>query len=420
MPSKEKYSILSGEQVVVGSSVNEDGRPDYLPKPATFMPLETVSNLIGNTVKLYDIRRSPDTFTRIEAKQKRLGRPLDASMPEFQDFTWISEPGVTYGMLDDRALPMAVRITPWEKVTSNQRKVMEILMEHTTMMQSIGNNASMNGGASAKDQKFKGKGEMYGMGWHLSQEPNTTVSRYASKKGEMGGVIEQETSGQLELVRSEYMNAFGSFLPGPMATMEAVAAEHNIPSFANWTWVGEPTEYTGANSLTITRRDFANALHRDNDFCSLAYGWWWVAEEFTAEVDGKSRIVFRLNPAFDHDCIPGGEFVWGEYNMGVRFQKAKGLVEIMWRGKEDPHGTLMGSEPPNATRFGTSIQLTKRGVDAIQAARRKSDPAIHIKPSHLFKVYLIYDGFVHASARSEEEATIHCRIGIRNSLGRNL
>lgn len=40
-----------------------------------------------------------------------------------------------------------------------------------------------------------------------------------------------------------------------------------------------------------------------------------------------------------------------------------GITEIVWRGKDDGHGTVPSVSPPTLTRFGTSIQITKRTQD---------------------------------------------------------
>ena len=44
--------------------------------------------------------------------------------------------------------------------------------------------------------------------------------------------------------------------------------------------------------------------------------------------------------------------------------RSKGLVEIYWRGQVDSHCTMQSISESMATRFGTSIQLTKKGVNA--------------------------------------------------------
>ncbi len=44
---------------------------------------------------------------------------------------------------------------------------------------------------------------------------------------------------------------------------------------------------------------------------------------------------------------------------------AQGLVEIFWRGKHDFHSTMLSNSPDGATRWGTSVQLTQCGVNAV-------------------------------------------------------
>ena len=45
--------------------------------------------------------------------------------------------------------------------------------------------------------------------------------------------------------------------------------------------------------------------------------------------------------------------------------RCEGFVEIYWRGKADHHVTLASTREKGYTRFGTSIQITKKGLDAI-------------------------------------------------------
>ena len=71
-----------------------------------------------------------------------------------------------------------------------------------------------------------------------------------------------------------------------------------------------------ANSLTITRDDFANFLHIDKDKIPVAYGWWWAAQR-----DPTSHSGFQLSKLCDHDQIKGGAFLWGGYGIGVDFEK---------------------------------------------------------------------------------------------------
>lgn len=49
----------------------------------------------------------------------------------------------------------------------------------------------------------------------------------------------------------------------------------------------------------------------------------------------------------------------------IKITSACGLAEVFWRGKHDFHSTLLSSSPENATRWGTSVQLTQHGVNAV-------------------------------------------------------
>ncbi len=48
-------------------------------------------------------------------------------------------------------------------------------------------------------------------------------------------------------------------------------------------------------------------------------------------------------------------------------QRAKGLVEIFWRGKVDSHGTMQSSSEEGTTRSGTSVQITRKADLGMQA-----------------------------------------------------
>jgi hypothetical protein len=115
----------------------------------------------------------------------------------------------------------------------------------------------------------------------------------------------------------------------------------------------------------------------DKDFCPIAYGKWWEAKQVK---DGKWSFATDA----DHSRTSGGEFVWGAYGVGVDFAKfsfsspsvrlrlissfhrAHGLVEIFWRGQLDYHGTLHSVDERGYTRWGTSIQITTQGVNAMK------------------------------------------------------
>lgn len=77
-----------------------------------------------------------------------------------------------------------------------------------------------------------------------------------------------------------------------------------------------------ANSLIITRDDFSNYQHRDNDAIPVAYGLWWAGS--------KNGTRYSIDPARDHDKIRGGQFVFGEYGWGIDFERCATIYIIVF------------------------------------------------------------------------------------------
>jgi hypothetical protein len=90
----------------------------------------------------------------------------------------------------------------------------------------------------------------------------------------------------------------------------------SVPSFDTLILDGSSSQMPFANSLTLTHDDFSNFLHKDNDEIPIAYGMWWSS---TAK---SRRGPFSLDDSgLNHKDIHGGSFFWGEYNVGVNFEK---------------------------------------------------------------------------------------------------
>ena len=70
-----------------------------------------------------------------------------------------------------------------------------------------------------------------------------------------------------------------------------------------------------ANSLIITRNDFANYQHNDNDAVPVAYGMWWVG------VLNENTQRYVLSESCGHDKIRGGAFLLGGYGIAIEFEK---------------------------------------------------------------------------------------------------
>lgn len=68
--------------------------------------------------------------------------------------------------------------------------------------------------------------------------------------------------------------------------------------------------------------------------------------------------------------------------MNVALFSIDGLVEIFWRGRQDWHATLHSSNDPGCTRWGTSIQLTSKGVQAVQRFQESGQLRSQITTAH--------------------------------------
>ncbi|KAJ7217112.1 hypothetical protein GGX14DRAFT_358215, partial [Mycena pura] len=205
----------------------------------------------------------------------------------------------------------------------------------------------------------KPQGVMYGMGWHQSQEEGKTLVNYApKKKGAKALAIYQELNSKLPEVAALYRDRLSCLFPGASMQLQSFADKDAVLSFGD-ALDGISPQRPFTNSLTATRQGFCNFQHQDNDKAPIAYGPWWAGKK---TADDK----WSFTPDADHGRIRGGEFMWGGFGIGVDFAKAHGLVEIFWRGKIDHHGTLHSVDDPGFTRFGTSIQITMKGVNAMR------------------------------------------------------
>ncbi|KAF8868942.1 hypothetical protein BD779DRAFT_1458818, partial [Infundibulicybe gibba] len=209
-------------------------------------------------------------------------------------------------------------------------------------------------------------GKMYAAGWHQSMEAGKGLTFYAPKLGISPESIcrFQACIDRFPMVAQLYAHGLCTLFPAGGKAVVDYAIDKSIPSFADTNLDGPSAAFPFANSLTITRDDFSNYQHRDRDEIQIAYGLWWPAAYVQTPKDGK-YTYYQLHKDGDHSDIKGGAFLWGEYGVGVDFQRCSGLVEIYWRGKVDFHSTMASHSPRGVTRFGTSVQLTRKGTAAV-------------------------------------------------------
>ncbi|KAJ7916205.1 hypothetical protein B0H13DRAFT_1495990, partial [Mycena leptocephala] len=203
-------------------------------------------------------------------------------------------------------------------------------------------------------------GVMFGIGWHLSQEPGKSLVNYAPRnKDEEALATYEALNDELPRLAALYRHGLACLFPGGASALQSVADRDGVLSFAD-ALDGISPERPFANSLTATKLGFCNLLHCDKDSAPIAYGKWWEAQKL------RGQVKWSFAPHVDHDKTRGGEFMWGAYGIGVDFARARGLVEIFWRGQVDYHGTLNSTDESGYTRWGTSVQITSKGVNAMQ------------------------------------------------------
>jgi len=294
--------------------------------------------------------------------------------------------GIHLGLLSEKGqnkptLVFAVKISAWEtmqQATSTEiQKTLQVVMDYGDHMNQITNNAAANYPPSTADPNQHGVrdrnrkpstkkdssvkkplGKMYAVGWHASFETNKTLVSYAPNANtEESLAAFRDLNIKLPKVAALYRHGLACLFPGGAARSQEVADKDGVISFSD-ALDGDSSERPFMNALTVTKEQFSNYQHSDKDHYPVAFGYWWEA----VQVDG--RWIFR--PNVDHNKTRGGEFIWGAYGVGVDFARARGLVEIFWRGLLDFHGTLKSIDDAGFTRFGTSIQITARGVNAMR------------------------------------------------------
>ena len=85
----------------------------------------------------------------------------------------------------------------------------------------------------------------------------------------------------------------------------------NIPSFDDLD--GDSKAHPFSNNFTLTNNNFSNFQHCDKDYIAAAYGMWWTS--------ARNEQSYLYREGLDHDKVDGGGFLWGEYKIGVDFQR---------------------------------------------------------------------------------------------------
>ncbi|KAK7049479.1 hypothetical protein VNI00_005510 [Paramarasmius palmivorus] len=342
-----------------------------------------------NNIKLHVIRDEDrqDYIQALKALETKRRQPLSSKDPEFPitQTLPIFQPGFHICVHEKTMnILLECRITPWGEMNMKERES-KLRAIHTIMAYTQSANGIKTNGTPHQSQRFqdhakksdhnvnrpKPHGNMFAGGWHRTKgERGVHLSRYTVDKS--GGSetrqkkidIYSETSEDFSHVAEEYSEGLRRMYPLGYNLLKQHAEMYDVPSFDQLEMVtlhGKPIVNAFANSITITNDDFANYQHMDRDAIAIAYGWWWIGWQ-----DPRTK-TWHVKDEYDHDKVQGGEFLVAEHGVMIDFSRARGLVEIFWRGNSDHHGTMSSMSSEGVTRFGTSIQVTADAVAGMAA-----------------------------------------------------
>jgi hypothetical protein len=153
----------------------------------------------------------------------------------------------------------------------------------------------------------------------------------------------------LPLFQSMFQDAFEELAPICADACCKHVSEARIPGLGQVSIELAFQDASIASCLTATRANFANMPHCDSDMTPFTYGVWLTTrKDGTLVVDNKEC----------EDVVNGGEFFWANYGVAARFRVCPGLIELIWHGKDDRHGTALSKTQPDYQQWGTSVQVS--------------------------------------------------------------
>lgn len=161
---------------------------------------------------------------------------------------------------------------------------------------------------------------------------------------------------------------FSSLSLGAFESNAERAAKCHSPSWASKSFFGSPNGRVFASNLVVTRDEFVNAEHKDNDHSGYAFGLFSLIKRDTGKLYHRGRTS-------KHGYVKGARFVFSDYNVEVNFDKCDGVVEMVWATDINHYSTSSKTyneddervqpEKADITRFGCSCQISKSIVDRI-------------------------------------------------------
>ncbi|KAJ7868017.1 hypothetical protein B0H14DRAFT_3586629 [Mycena olivaceomarginata] len=338
-------------------------------------------------IHIHNLRRNQATLKKLQDREQLKKCPLsradiDELIPEFK---WMCEPGIHLGFVSRKdqhpLLVLAVKISAWggfhPAAQTEVQGTLQDIMDWGELLYEIKNNAAAKGPSGEHDNPpLSPKGKMVGIGWHLSQEPGKTLVAYAFKDKTVEGQKKaKELISRLPKLAALFRHGLSCLFPGGVGMLQAFADERGVLSFGD-ILDGDHVERPFANSLTATREGFSNFQHMDNDASLIAYGMCLKRESERAIRRGASLKMVTMRklrvgslygaPLESVLILRSSSSFFSVWPRLISYCRSQGLVEIFWRGKLDSHGTLESMDDEDYTRFGTSIQITAKGVNAME------------------------------------------------------
>ncbi|KIY60667.1 hypothetical protein CYLTODRAFT_427803, partial [Cylindrobasidium torrendii FP15055 ss-10] len=324
------------------------------PVEVSSVGVDTLSQwLLRPNLHFYEVEKNVEALEEYQKVEKELaGAPVPGWHPVVANALRISEPG-EYMFMNKGKLVAAVRVTPMPQVPQRVKTSMGTMVDYCRLVRPISSNAAMN---KVNDKR----GIMCALGWHPAYQKNKNIAAYGPNGLEMWGELIDFHDKELPTELYEvYLERFKSLCAGNLDALITAAREAGAPNLGlrNWSGSSDELHLAGANVLTLTYDGFCNTAHRDKDKSPQAFGMWWTGQV------ANDRQEY-LHETTSHGKVRGGGFYFPEYEILVDFENTgDSLVEVFWQGCLDYHVTLGAEESNDATRWGTSIQLTKSVAD---------------------------------------------------------
>ncbi|KAG8790337.1 hypothetical protein FRC12_012123 [Ceratobasidium sp. 428] len=318
--------------------------------------IATKYRLIGtgpDQILIFDV---DDFAERRGGKNKKwLGKTINGQQILDAGFLSLTR-GTSYGYRltnGKQQVVFAAKFTQFKTMSEAQLAKVTMLGKHFKRTFELFNPIKSNG--AHKDGGLKG--EMSAEGYRAGYEKDVDFGAYKIKKrlgldqAAIAATYRKHTD-EMKDVAAYYEESYENLCPVARKHSLEWMDEFQMPEYgatkiifdrSNPDYVVERT-VSGSN-LTVTRYDFSNVFHRDNDASPFSFGIWFLTDS-----DGK--------PVIDKDAtrtaVDGGQFVLPEFKIAVDFGGCAGQIDMMWRGSQDLHATARSRTKAGYMRFGTS------------------------------------------------------------------